>query len=355
MPPTATSDSPPARRARLTPLGRAVAGIGALVAAAGWVATENVALLAGVVALVAPAIAWLAARRALGGIGVEISAPAEVFARERFELRVRLSKAANARPDFGIEVDVPGPRGASGGFASALGAGESTELAFRATFGRRGLATIPGAALRTSFPLGLAEAAIDAPAEARVLVLPEPARLSPSRIRALAAIVPEPATAEVQRHRTRDPEDLYMLVPWQPRMPARRIHARSSARHGRPIARELRGSPEGAVVVVLDVEPPVAPARRSPIGFERGVATCAALVLRFERAGVRHRFRAGASAAASARAALRVLATVAPGAAAPDLSLEHGTLVWVSPAGRPAPARGRFDAVIDFFGAGRER
>lgn len=340
------------RRVRLTALGRTIAIAAAIGGAVAWIADQRAALLASTIAFAAPWISWLTLRRALRGITVAIEAPAEVFARERFVLCVRVTKAPDSRTDFGITIDVPGPRLSGVRFVRAIGPGESVEGRFRAAFRRRGLAKLAGIELRTAFPLGLVEVTLGLPADAEVLVLPEPARLSASRIRALAAITPEPASAEIVRHRTRDPEDLYMLAPWQPGIPARRIHARSSARHGRPIARLLRGSPEGAVVIALDTAPPQDGATRSgaPAKFERAVALCAALVLRFERDGVRHRLCAGDRTPAVGRVALRSLATIAPSPdGTPSLAGERGTLVWLSPAGRPAPRHERFDAVVDFL------
>jgi len=334
-------------RVRLTPRGRWTFVVGAIALTMGLIAGDDRLLLGAALAAAAPLLSRLYLRRALAGIEVSWEPPAEVFAHEPFEVPVRVRKASGERTACGVELDARALRRRGRALLRVLPGGADARLRLAGAFPRRGRALLAGMSLRTSFPWGLAQATAEARAPVEVLVLPNPSPVPARRLWQLAAAAEARAALHLPP-RLRDPEEFHRLVPWEPGMKVRHLHAAASARLGVPVARELRGEPDGTVLIALDAAPPARPDRRFPGRFELGIGRAAALVVRFAREGTRHRLVAGAALPASGRAALRVLAPLEPARdGTPSLAGESGTLIWISAAHRPAPRGGGFTRVVD--------
>jgi len=348
---TTSMNARPAIAVRLTPLGHGLLSLGLVMLALGWAGAENRALVAAVVLVAAPLAARRSARRSLEGVSAAIEAPEEAVERERFAVTIRLEKARGTRDALGLEASVPRLRlGGRAVFLDLLSPGGAETLRATASAGSRGEFELDGVRVETAFPLGLARASVLLPAAATVLVLPRP--LATRRFLARATAADEAsrrAPALAARSKAPEEDHFRALVPWQPSMPFRSIHARASARRAELLARRLEGNAEAFAAVAFDAAPPEAERRAYRARFERAVRIAAAIAYRAIREGRVLRFRIGGSATLSPRETLRLLAAVRPAPlATPSFGEAAGAAwIWISPAGRPAPPGARSDPEIE--------
>ena len=289
---------PPAGHFTLTARGRGVllAAAGLLLAARLFGSAELAGLGAAAIVAVAAA-AVLVGRAPLTYRGERWLAPTRVGAGGDAQAQVRFTNTG-ARPTTLTAVATdpvaapagtapagrrPTAAGSSGGcLIPPLAAGAMAEAAWALPVGRRGVATVGPLRISMADPLGLVERRIEAAGEARLVVHP--------RIHAVPA-PPGSAVGEV-RHGSARPvrvargDDFFALREYEVGDDLRRVHWRSTARHGDLMLRQDEQRVGEVATVLLDTRA----SAHTAGSFERALEVAASVTAALVADGRRLRF-----------------------------------------------------------------
>ena len=172
------------------------------------------------------------------------------------------------------------------GYVPTLAPGEGTRLACRARLADRGRYVLYRLVVRSGFPLGLFEASSSFDLPADFLALP---RLG--SVRGVEDLLPPSQGNQTESSRSRTgTEEFHGLREWRQGESLHLVHWKVSARHGKLIARELRGEERPPVHVVLSTAARARLIGRRRSSFEEAVSLAASLAESFLRHGYRLRF-----------------------------------------------------------------
>ncbi|HVE74446.1 MAG TPA: DUF58 domain-containing protein [Mycobacteriales bacterium] len=248
--------------------GRAVAGAVAAavllhllhrVTGGGWLALGSAATLA-------LPVAALLLRPSLAGIEVRRLPSTAVRVGEEWE-SVVIVRNATARPSPPLQLHDDPRVGAASIGVPALAPGAEAMATLRRVASRRGVIEGSQVLLTTAAPFGLIRVRRDVEVPGRLVTHPAhvvPSTFAPDALATGVGERPRPVAGVGT--------EVLGIRPWRPGDPARALHARSSARHGRPVVLERERDGGGALVVLID-------GTGSGPRWERAVAEAAALSL----------------------------------------------------------------------------
>ncbi len=229
--------------------------------------------------------AWLNLRR------VEPEAPSarRAYVGESFELVVPLvnrSSLLRARDVIQMHGALDNERGRTAGYAPSLEPGERRRVTSRHRLLERGRHRSYTLHLASTFPLGLVEHRVAWEVPADFLVLP---RLG--YVRNLDERIPPSRGLHDETLRQRfGNEELHGLREWREGESQHLVHWKLTARHGKPIVREMRGEERPPIHLMLSTAVPGRRTGRRHRAFEEAVSLVATLAESFLRKRYRVRF-----------------------------------------------------------------
>ena len=239
-------------------------------------------LLAGALlgALVA---SWRLVRATVRGVEVRRRLPARVYAGEPFLVSVELT---NTRKRLGswalvVEEDFSGEEGPGGNAALLLRAffpyvppRETSRRTYRARLLKRGRYRLGPLRVWTRFPFGLLRHAIALGQSATLTVYPRLGRLAPGWMERYHAAALGDGGG---RRPGRASNEFYGVREWQSGDSLRRLHWRASARHAKPVVRQLEQPHNRNLAVLVDLWQPPEPQAADLDRVERAVSFAATL------------------------------------------------------------------------------
>lgn len=211
-----------------------------------WNTGENLLyiMLGGVASLMV--LSGVLSRINLRGLTLKMEAPHAVFRGEPFMIRALLQNPRKLLPAISVRVEDPSRPGASAAFALKVPPRRAVQLDVEQVFDRRGVYTLPGYHLASSFPFGFSESRLLTSDTAEVLVYP---RIHQART---AVVEQAPGARWMPRSRSNDGDEYMSLREYLPGDDIRLIAWRVSARVGVWMVREMGFGSVRSVVFLLD-------------------------------------------------------------------------------------------------------
>lgn len=271
-------ETAPPGRARLTRAGRWLLITAAVCWGAGFLGDRNPFLV--VAAVMAPLvlISYPLSHVALRRIALRVRAPRRVVTGQAFRLSVDVERPGGIWSAAVVRIMPNVVRGYPLVLVRGAG-GERVRLAGKFRIDRRGVHVVDRVQVSTLFPFGLVRRSAFAPAYARIIVHPAPARLV-GRL----PLPPARAVTGMAWETNRIGEDeLFGLREYRPGDRLRHIAWRASARQNQLVVKEMRADAEAETSIVLHA--PRKLSRTSANLMERAVACTVAAIKAERRAG----------------------------------------------------------------------